>query len=490
MRKRLLKIFIGAGMLLMLAACNAAETDVQTDWTARQMAAAIRDAGTQLDGTEILPGDELYETYITDNYCLDASEIEDAAIWAAGGMSAQEVAVFRLTDSASAENATETLQTYLENRTGAFTGYLPEEAALLENGQIALRGNCIALMVCEDAEAAQNAFDRCFSEEPPADIPAASESGQPEQQSADTVEPDVAPDAGEQQPVTSPETASADRSETEPRPANADVPPLSETPPEADGQPAASPEVRPDTGEVTEAQPPEEGRPAAENAEPAPAAPSASGPHATTPEPESPASGVSEQEEDAWSYSESRLLSAWADGDWSGLAPEDQAILDVCQDVIANTVPADGSDYDKELAVHDWIISHGRYDNNTLSQLPDFQENPNNDNPYGFLVDGVGICLGYTTTFQLFMDLLGIECITVEGTAYNYTADHAWNQVCLDGEWYCVDVTWNDPTINGTVSEQSAHRYFNVTSDHMRNTNHQWDEASVPEAPGTAYAWN
>ena len=71
-------------MLLMLAACNAAETDVQTDWTARQMAAAIWDAGTQLDGTEILPGDELYETYITDNYCLDASEIEDGAIWTAG----------------------------------------------------------------------------------------------------------------------------------------------------------------------------------------------------------------------------------------------------------------------------------------------------------------------------------------------------------------------------------------------------------------------
>ena len=43
-------------MLLMLAACNAAETDVQTDWTTRQMAAAIWDAATQLDGTEILPG--------------------------------------------------------------------------------------------------------------------------------------------------------------------------------------------------------------------------------------------------------------------------------------------------------------------------------------------------------------------------------------------------------------------------------------------------
>ena len=88
------------------------------------------------------------------------------------------------------------------------------------------------------------------------------------------------------------------------------------------------------------------------------------------------------------------------------------------------------------------------------------------------------------------MDLLGIECITVEGSAYGGTSDHAWNQVCLDGDWYCVDVTWDDPTTFGTVSEQTSHRYFNVTSQHMRDTDHQWDESAVPEATGTRYAWH
>ena len=89
-------------------------------------------------------------------------------------------------------------------------------------------------------------------------------------------------------------------------------------------------------------------------------------------------------------------------------AAEDQAILEVCREVIETVVPADGSDYEKELAVHDWMLAHGSYDSNTLRPAPDFQENPNNDNPYGFLVGGKGICLGYTTTFQLLMDLLEI----------------------------------------------------------------------------------
>ena len=55
-------------------------------------------------------------------------------------------------------------------------------------------------------------------------------------------------------------------------------------------------------------------------------------------------------------------------------------------------VPTSGFEYDQELAIHDWMITHGKYDSNTLSQLPDFQENPNKDDPYGFLVGGVGIC--------------------------------------------------------------------------------------------------
>ena len=425
-------------LLLVLTSCGdtlSGQNSAETEWTIQQMASAVWEAGTQLEGTEILPGDELYDAYLTTSYGLDAAQVTESTIWVAGGTSAQEVAVFQLSEDAPGEEIVETLHTYLENRTGAFTGYLPEEAA-------------------------RDAFDRCFSREPPEGTPPASQSGQSEQTTADVPQPT------DTDKLTSPEV-----------------------PTEVDEQPPDSPEDTSSANDMPETAPSDEIQSSAGNTKPESEVPSVPEQTEPTPEPEDPDSEASEQEEVPWSYSESRLLTAWAAGDWSGLATEDQAILDVCQDVISNVVPADGSDYDKELAVHDWMVSHGRYDSNTLSQLPDFQENPNNDNPYGFLVDGVGICLGYTQTFQLFMDLLGIECITVEGAAYNYTADHAWNQVRLDGAWYCVDVTWDDPTTSGTVSERSAHRFFNVTSDHMRSTNHQWDESSVPEAAGTAYAW-
>jgi transglutaminase/protease-like cytokinesis protein 3 len=82
------------------------------------------------------------------------------------------------------------------------------------------------------------------------------------------------------------------------------------------------------------------------------------------------------------------------------------------------------------------------------------------------------------------MDMLGIECITVRGTSLNGEEEHMWNMVRLDdGEWYCVDVTWND-TLSETAVE---HKYFNVTSDFMSANDHQWNTLRVPAATSEKY---
>lgn len=353
--KRLWAGLLAAGLLLSLAACGGGEEDAETAWTPLQMARAILASQEAPPGmTELLPGDGTYEIYVADSYGLNPEDVADGAILAAGGASAQEIAVLRLTEQADSDGAADALRAYLEARTGDFTGYLPEEAALLEDGAVVARGDWLALLVCGDTAAAEEAFSACFTQAPPAEETAPQESAQP-----------PAPD---------------------PTPTPTPTPVPAETEAPAPVPTATAPAVVPT---------------------PVPTAPPA----------------------EPWSYDEARLLAAWERGDWSGLAEEDQAILDVCAQVIADVVPADGSDYEKELAVHDWMVAHGG------------------------------------------------------------TTDHAWNQVCLDGDWYCVDVTWDDPTTYGTVSERTAHRYFNVTSDFLQDTDHQWEASGIPEVEGTAYAW-
>ena len=94
------------------------------------------------------------------------------------------------------------------------------------------------------------------------------------------------------------------------------------------------------------------------------------------------------------------------------------------------------------------------------------------------------VCLGYATTFQLLMDMAGVECITVAGASRSSTEDHGWNVVRLNGNWYCVDVTWdaNYREYGYSRGRESEWRYFNITSNEMAATDHQWDYANIPEA--------
>lgn len=191
-------------------------------------------------------------------------------------------------------------------------------------------------------------------------------------------------------------------------------------------------------------------------------------------------------EEEMPLYDTGPVVEAWRTGDSSALSETDAAILEVCRQVLDQSITDDMTAGQKELAVHDWIIDHASYDKTHSSS--------NRNHPYGLLVEGQAICMGYANTFQLFMDLLDIPCVTVIGASGGSREDHAWNLVQLDGDWYAVDTTWDDPLGSfvdvPAADEKEHHRYFNVTSDFLRQTDHQWDYDAVQEATGTRWTWS
>ena len=142
-------------------------------------------------------------------------------------------------------------------------------------------------------------------------------------------------------------------------------------------------------------------------------------------------------------YDTSAIQRAWESGDDSGLSDKDREILERCREVLGEVLTEGMSAYEMELAVHDWLVEWGSYDR-TVYDNPNHSGRTGYRDPWGMLVGGYGNCLGYSSTFQLLMDLSGVECITVVGAAFGSREDHAWNMVKLDGEWYCVDVTWDD----------------------------------------------
>ena len=81
------------------------------------------------------------------------------------------------------------------------------------------------------------------------------------------------------------------------------------------------------------------------------------------------------------------------------------------------------------------------------------------------------VCEGYARAFKVLCDALEIPCVLAEGQSKSKPTAapelHMWNQVCVDGSWYAVDVTWNDPTAQGqaAVSGRENETYLLVGSN-------------------------
>ncbi len=183
-------------------------------------------------------------------------------------------------------------------------------------------------------------------------------------------------------------------------------------------------------------------------------------------------------------YDRDEIITAYKQGDFSNLSTVNREIAQFCANIIDQEITSDMTDFEKEKAIYDWIFLWATYDEDQNNQSFFANPDPNNDNPYGLLFSKKAICYGYTETFQLFMDLLEVECITVDGTVETVDGNpHSWNKVKLDDEWYNVDLTWSDTSEEKGIS----YKYFNVTDEFMQETDHIWEYENYPEANGTEY---
>ncbi len=83
---------------------------------------------------------------------------------------------------------------------------------------------------------------------------------------------------------------------------------------------------------------------------------------------------------------------------------------------------------------------------------------------YGALIWGYAVCEGYARTMRYLCEQLDIDCIIVTGNSKN--EQHMWNMVRLDNEWYHIDLTWNDPGLDGDGNPKTPlHPYFNITDE-------------------------
>lgn len=126
--------------------------------------------------------------------------------------------------------------------------------------------------------------------------------------------------------------------------------------------------------------------------------------------------------------------------------------------IIKSQMNPNATDFEKILFIHDTIINNCRY---SVGVNP--QSNPHVYTAYGALIKGSAVCEGYSKAFSLLCNEVGIDTLIVTGEAGGES--HMWNMVKCNGQWYHMDVTWDDPV---GATDVLSYEYFNVTTSKIQ----------------------
>lgn len=123
---------------------------------------------------------------------------------------------------------------------------------------------------------------------------------------------------------------------------------------------------------------------------------------------------------------------------------------------------------------HDYIVNHTKYDQSNTTGL----SNVSSSSAYGVLIDGIGICSGYSDAMQLFLEKMNVKNYRISSST------HEWNLVYVEGAWRHLDLTWDDP-IMSDGSDALKEDYFLIDTNTLLSKDdgeHNFDSSIYIEA--------
>jgi len=121
-------------------------------------------------------------------------------------------------------------------------------------------------------------------------------------------------------------------------------------------------------------------------------------------------------------------------------------------------IAANLSEYEKELAVHDFLCREVRYSTEMGKDAY---------NIIGALIYGASVCEGIAKAAKFIFDQLEVESCVVGGEAKNPSLrreeKHAWNIVRINGDHYHLDITFDNTIRKNTL----RYDYFNLSDNEI-----------------------
>ncbi|WP_019637589.1 transglutaminase domain-containing protein [Paenibacillus fonticola] len=137
-----------------------------------------------------------------------------------------------------------------------------------------------------------------------------------------------------------------------------------------------------------------------------------------------------------------------------------ERVKEILQEIIKEGM----NEHQKVKAIHDYVVLNLKYDEKLQKYTA-----------YEGLKTGTAVCQGYALLTYKLLQQAGMNNQIIEGSAGGQL--HAWNLVYINGHWYHLDTTWDDPVpdMAGVVK----YTYYMRSDEQMRKT-HSWRNVYPP----------
>lgn len=151
--------------------------------------------------------------------------------------------------------------------------------------------------------------------------------------------------------------------------------------------------------------------------------------------------------------------------------------IDELQFISDNIIDDDMTDFEKYKELHNYLIKKMRYDwDKYENQYSDSWEEPCVPHDLSkIFFTRKGVCSDYAYGYSSLCACFGLKCYVITGYAgVGVWGDHAWNIVNINGNYYHVDTTWDDPDAD-EHTDIVGYGYF-LLSDTDISKDHKWDK--------------
>lgn len=143
--------------------------------------------------------------------------------------------------------------------------------------------------------------------------------------------------------------------------------------------------------------------------------------------------------------------------------------------ILHNILREGMTEYEKVLAVHEYLKQNIRYDHSALA-VSYFTEART---VVGAILRNSAVCSGIAQAAQYLLSMAGVDVMYISGESrvLGQKASHSWNLVAIDGSFYHLDVTWDLQEVNRMFAD--SHMFLNLDDDSMFGE-HSWELDDYP----------